>query len=137
MNSLALLGLVVLGLIALVFAIISMSSSRKSLNKINELESLIESYSKNLNVLGDSAISMGKDVAELQGELRELQTATPHANEELLEDSVLRAQAMLDQGMTSSEIAKEIGIPDHEVQLMQAVRRSHSVTLNPEVSTAD
>lgn len=137
MNSLVLVGLVALGLIALMAAIISFIANQKNISRINDLEYLIESYSKKLNVLDGSAISMGKDVAELQGELRELQTATPPASEELLEDSVLRAQAMLDKGMTSSEIAKEIGIADHEVQLMQAVRRSRSVTLNPEVSAGD
>jgi len=138
MDILVVAGLGFTALVALIVAVFSILKAKKNNIKISELEAGVEAYSKKISVLSDSMMGLGKNVVQLQDELRELQTiAVAEPLEDPQEDSILQAAAMLDNGVSAADVAKQCGIPEHEAQLMQAVRKSRSVTLNPEVSVGD
>ncbi len=134
MSNLILFSIAGLSVLAFVLSLFAIFQARQNKNKINELEGSSKFFSNKLDVLEDSSIGVGKRLHDVELSLQEVQLEQTPSQDAPTEDSVLRAAALLDKGRPVAEIASECDLPEHEIKLMQAVRRSRSVTLTPEVS---
>lgn len=134
MNQIFLISLAVVTACSLLLAVLALVSARKNTLKNKELEDIVDVISRKVEVLEDSAVGVGKRLHEFESQILDLQLETQQELEPASEDAILKAEGLLVQGKSIAEIASECQLPEHEVQLMQAVRRSKSVTLTPEVS---
>lgn len=134
MIQITLMVLAALGALGFVLALYCLVLNGKNKIKNKELEGEFKAASGKIEVLENSLIELGKRAHKLETELQEVQLSSQNEVAPPSEDSILKANALLQQGKSVAEISAECDLPEHEVQLMQAVRRSKSVTLNPEVS---
>ena len=116
----------VLGLMALV-------KNRGNVIKISELEDSIKKLSNELAIVDDVSQGLGNRVADMKTEvaaLSELATAMPVDMNS--EEAIIKASGLLEQGVELEQVAAECGLPIGEVRLMEAMRRSKNVELDPE-----
>ena len=116
----------VLGLMALV-------KNRGNVIKISELEDSIKKLSNELAIVDDVSQGLGNRVADMKtgvAALSELATAMPVDMNS--EEAIIKASGLLEQGVELEQVAAECGLPIGEVRLMEAMRRSKNVELDPE-----
>ena len=68
---------------------------------------------------------------DLRGQVAELGRHAP-APEDNSEESILKATGLLERGLENNQIAEQCGLTLEEVNLMDAMRRSKMVDLEPE-----
>ena len=84
-----------------------------------------------LSASDDSARGLGAELAALQEKVNSA-IADMSVAEVSSEESFLKASGLLAQGVEVAQVAAESGLPESEVKLMEAVRRSKKVNLEPE-----
>lgn len=100
-------------------------------NKINDLSDLVKVVSDKVELSDDASRGLGAALEELRNEVAELgQRAT--APEDNSEESILKARGLLESGLENKQIAEQCGLSLEEVNLMDAMRRSKLVELEPE-----
>lgn len=133
------MGLWILGFVAglaVVIACIALLKIKDINIKNSELEGELKEIEKRLSASDDAARGLGIELAALQEKLgaaiTDMSVVAESNAESNTEESFLKASGLLSRGAEVAQVAAECGLPESEVKLMDALRRSKNVELDPE-----
>lgn len=112
---------------------LAVRKSSENAIKINDIEDSIKSLNNDVTLLDDVSQGLGKRLVELKTEVSALsELATEMPADLNSEEAIVKASGMLERGEPLELVATECGLPIGEVRLMEAMRRSKDVELEPE-----